>query len=130
MPRMSAKDFARLTGQKLPNKFHAKQTIYDGHSYASGAEAARAAELDIKLRAREIKAWKRQPRFELGVPENIYFADFEVTGNDDGVWIEDVKGKMTPKFRRDVKLWKAYGPHPLHIIMGRKTTVIPPGSKR
>jgi hypothetical protein len=86
----------------------------DGITYASKAEMIRAYEL--KLAARTF-GWIiiQQPKFHLGCPENTYVADFQV---QDGsyIWVEDVKGVTTAKFRHDVKLWRAYGPYPLRIL--------------
>ncbi len=123
------------------NKYRSKRTEYGGIFYASKAEAARAAELDLLLKAGQIVDWIGQPRFRLGVPENVYVADFLVIGmtkhQADGttvcfhadVFVEDVKGAETPKFVRDKKLWKAYGRLNLHIIRGGKTVevIVPEG---
>ena len=98
------------------HKYGARATMYNSVRYASAAEAARAMELDVLLRAMEIQSWEHQPRFELGVPENVYVADFRITGPRGRVWVEDVKGMRTAKFNRDVRLWKSYGPCPLHIL--------------
>jgi hypothetical protein len=120
--------------KKGRSKFGAVRTVVNGVSYASKAEAARAAELDLMLSLGQLRSVVRQPRFELGVPENVYVADFLVTGLDGAQWVEDVKGFRTPKFARDVKLWKSYGPHELRILAqkGRswKTEAIPAGPKQ
>lgn len=120
---------ALLGGKPLPpkkrSKYGAERTEYNGVTYASKAEAERAAVLDLLLAQGEIREWTRQPRFELGIKENVYVADFRVVGKDGSVWIEDVKGHKTPKFKRDIKLWRAYGPHPLHIISTSGTEIIP-----
>lgn len=112
------------------SKYRAQRTEYNGISYASKAEAARAMELDLLLRAGEIVDWVRQPSVCLGIPENIYRPDFLVIAWNDGssdhkqVWYEDIKGMETPKFRRDKKLWKVYGRLPLHIIKGGKVVEV------
>ena len=105
------------------NKYYASSTMYNGVRYASRAEARRAEVLDMMVRTGEIRFWIGQPKFRLGVPENVYVADFLVVcircvENPllDNVWVEDVKGFSTPKFRHDVKLWKRYGTCPLHIL--------------
>lgn len=108
------------------SKYGAVRTEYNGRSYASKAEATRAQVLDYLKAAGEIREWTPQPRFQLGVPENVYVADFLVTGADGSVWVEDVKGHETEKFRRDRRLWRAYGPHPLHVIRGGEREVIVP----
>ena len=123
---------AKSLGIKLPegmttlpppakrNKYGAVPTVYGGFRYASKAEASRAKELDdlhhVGLR------YIRQPRFNLGCPENVYVADFLVWGfaaNGGDVHVEDVKGRETPKFARDKKLWRAYGPCQLWIIKSK-----------
>jgi hypothetical protein len=108
------------------SKYGAVRTVYDGRSYASKAEATRAQVLDYLKVLGEIREWTPQPRFQLGVPENVYVADFEVLGADGTRWVEDVKGHETAKFRRDKKLWRAYGPCPLHVIRGGSREVIVP----
>ncbi len=122
-------------------KYRNKPTEYNGLRYDSKAEARRAQELDFLEGAGEIAFWIRQPTFYLGCPENVYRADFLVvhTGNypkHQGVaHVEDVKGRETPKFKRDRKLWAAYGPCELHIKKCRgsspwMTGVIVPGGEK
>ncbi len=110
------------------SKYRNMITTYNGVKYASKAEAVRAERLDWLKSAGLIKEWRRQPKYALGVPENIYIADFEVIGHNGEKWSEDVKGVDTPKFRRDRKLWARYGPHPLRVLRRGKTDeVITPG---
>lgn len=115
------------------SKYRAQRTEYNGISYASKAEAARAMELDLLLRAGEIVEWIGQPTVRLGIPENVYRPDFLVIGKYSvhyrrqihcASWYEDIKGMETPKFRRDKKLWKVYGRLPLHIIKGGKVVEV------
>lgn len=103
-----------------PHKYLAKRTTYNGLSYASKAEARRAAELDLLQRNGDILAWYRQVACYLGVPENKYTPDFIVIGAAGCVWFEDVKGMETAAFRRNKKLWKSYGRVPLRIIRNGK----------
>ena len=100
---------------RKPSKYRAVKTEYMGVLYDSRAEAKRAAELDMLVKTDSILWWIRQPPFTLGVPENKYRPDFLVVRHD-GVHVEDVKGVRTAKFNRDVKLWRKYGPCPLHIV--------------
>ena len=104
---------------KRAHKYRAKPKTINGIRYASTAEADRAAELELNVRAGLIRSFRRQPEYHLGCPENVYVADFEVTGKLGSLFTEDVKGVETPKFRRDKKLWAKYGPHPL-LVMKRK----------
>ena len=111
---MSARIVGLPVSFKKPHKYLAKRTVYNGVSYASKAEAARAAKLDWM--SGEIRFWLGQPKFRLGCPENIYVPDFLVCMRNGDVYVEDVKGVETAKFRRDKKLWAKYGPCDLWII--------------
>lgn len=109
------------------SKYRAVPTEYQGVRYASKAEAKRAVELDLLVRAGEVLWWIGQPTYRLGCAENVYRPDFLVV-TPRGVHVEDVKGKETAKFRRDRRLWKSYGPCDLHIIKGKKREVIEGGN--
>ena len=98
------------------SKYRNVRTEYRGVPYDSKAEAARAFQLDLMLRAGEIAAWQRQITICLGVPENRYRVDFLVWDRDGRTWAEDVKGVETGAFRRNARLWKRYGPCPLRVI--------------
>lgn len=119
------------------NKYKAKPTIYAGIRYASKAEAARAQILDAMVKSGDVSWWLPQVKFRLGCPENTYTVDFLVAEfrgvNADGklltIHAEDVKGVETPKFRKDKRLWLAYGAMPLHVIKGKNVEVINPGDK-
>lgn len=127
---ISSKDIeAYLAGAKprrRSSKYHNVWTRYNGVPYQSKAEAKRAQELDWLMKAGEVLKVERQPLFHLGCPENVYRGDFLVTGRDGSRWVEDVKGYVTPKFKRDVRLWQRYGTLPLHIITGKETRVVTP----
>lgn len=103
----------RFRGRR--SKFGAQRTVYNGVSYASKSEALRANQLDLLMRAGDIRFWIGQPLFRLGCPENTYRPDFLVVSQDD-VWAEDVKGVETAAFRRNRRLWTKYGPCELRII--------------
>lgn len=118
---------------RRPSKYRSKRTEYNGVNYASRAEARRARELDLLLKAGKILDWIGQPTCRLGVPENVYRPDFLVIAGLEAIgfrdtlgglmreagalraWYEDVKGHETQKFKRDCKLWAAYGRLPLHV---------------
>lgn len=109
------------------SKYGAVPTTYGGVRYDSKAEALRAERLDHDRTAGLIRFWVRQPTFRLGCPENVYRADFLVVGLAD-VWAEDVKGKETPKFVHDKKLWARYGPCELRVLRnGRVVESVGPG---
>lgn len=100
-------------------QFKAKPATYNGLRYSTKTEADFAVYLDLLIRCGSVKWWIRQPRFHLGVPENVYVADFLVVPTAGDVYVVDVKGFQTPKFKRDVKLWHAYGPCELRIAQKR-----------
>jgi hypothetical protein len=52
------------------NKFGAKKQTYNGNRYDSEREAQKAQELDLLLRAKEIKGWKRQVKIEINFKKN------------------------------------------------------------
>jgi hypothetical protein len=47
------------------NKYNAVRTSYNGYNYPSKLEASQAAELDLLLKAKRIKAWDRQFKVEI-----------------------------------------------------------------
>lgn len=95
------------------SKYGNTRTYYNGRTYDSKAEAKRAGELDILLRAGHIKSWEPQPKFEIVVNEKkicTYRADFKVEYPDGTTEIEDVKGVRTPVYKLKKKLVEAlYG---------------------
>ena len=109
-----------------PHKYNAKPTVYNGVRYASKAEANRAAELDALVAANEFRFWVGQPKFYLGCPENTYRPDFLVVRV---AWAEDVKGTETREFKKNKKLWAAYGPCDLRIITRGKCVETIEGTK-
>jgi hypothetical protein len=94
--------------------------------YDSKAEANRAAILDVLRKAGEVRWWLRQVTIRLGCPENTYRVDFVVCLRDGRVHAEDVKAIETREFRRQKRLWKAYGPFPLHVIRRKTVEIIEP----
>jgi len=81
------------------NKYKAKSTEYNGRRYASQLEAKRAQQLDILVKAGEIKKWIPQVRIPLHTCNDklvgFYIVDFAVTDKDDKSWYEEVKGYET-----------------------------------
>ena len=111
-------------GSMKGNKYNAVRTEYNGVSYASKAEARHAEQLDAEVASGITLWWLNQPKFRLGVPENVYVADALVV-RPEGVHVRDVKGVMTAKFTRDCKLWRKYGPCSLWVIRGGKIDIVP-----
>jgi len=119
----------RLPGEAKPTKYRSQRTEYNGRWYASKAEAARAAELDLLLKYGQILWWIPQVGISLGCWENRYVVDFLVgwqysSSISSHVNAEDVKGYPTAKFKRDAKLWHKYGPFPLHVIGVKETKIV------
>lgn len=112
-------------GISLPakSKMGNKRTEYNGVTYDSKSESRHAMWLDSECQQHGYYAWWiRQPKFRLGVPENIYVPDFLVVRNEftnsvlnEAVEVHEVKGHRTAKFKHDLKLWRQYGPCQLRI---------------
>lgn len=106
-----------------------KDRTYNGIVYDSKAEVLRAAEHALLIRADKLTYVLRQVKFQLG-PDFSWRADFVCFRNTpafDGdysqhlVWVEEIKGVETAKFRDVRRLWKKYGPFPM-LIYKRKGT--------
>ena len=99
--------------QKKGNKYNARTSFYNGVWYPSAKEAAYAAELDMRVRAGELREWKRQIPIDLivnGYKIGRYTIDFlEIDKNGGEMWTE-VKGAETEAFRLRWKLFDALYP--------------------
>jgi hypothetical protein len=82
--------------------------------YDSGAERARATELDKAQKAGEIKDLREQTVVRLVAGVN-YKSDFDYLEAGRRVY-EDVKGPMSERFAIICHLWKQFGPGPLRIL--------------
>ena len=83
-------------------KFHNNSSIYNGITYHSKLEARYAAELDFRLKAKDIKSWERQVKLDLrvnGMHITNYYIDFIVTHNDGSREFTEVKGYPTEVWR-------------------------------
>ena len=56
---------------------NAKKQVYNGHRYDSGFEANHARELDLRLKAKEIKSWEAHKRLPL-IVNNCHIGDYEI----------------------------------------------------
>jgi hypothetical protein len=86
------------------NKYHAHSTEYAGIVYHSKLEAAYAQELDLRVKAKDIKDWERQVKLPLKVREDgrviaNYYIDFVIHHNDGSKEYVECKGFETA-------LWK------------------------
>lgn len=104
-----------------------------GRTYGSKAEMEYAQRLEIERAAGEVLLFLEQVKVRLGVPENVYVPDFFVITRGGFFHFVEVKGKATPKWRRDMKLWAAYGPATLVVVDAgtlEVTTKIPGGGAK
>jgi hypothetical protein len=103
------------------SKYRAKPTEYRGERYASKAEAAYAAELDLEVAAGGVAWWIRQVRFPLG--DDALRVDFLVCRVEGApgrhrreMVAVEIKGYATRDYARKAKLWRKYGPIPLWVV--------------
>lgn len=92
------------------NKYNAKSSIYNGIAYHSQKEAAYAQELDLRIKAKDIKSWKRQERIDLKVNKQHianYYVDFLIYHNDGTKEFIEVKGFETELWRLKWKIFCA-----------------------
>jgi hypothetical protein len=118
------------------NKFNAVRTPYKGRTYDSKREAAYARQLDLEVEAREVLWWIPQVTVPLGEDDSLR-VDFLVARWERftaypgvgavAVHAVDVKGVTTRDFARRAKLWRKYGPFPLHVVRKGDTEIIAGG---
>jgi len=105
--------------QRRGNKFNAKSCMYNGVLYHSKREAGKAADLDLLVKAGEIKSWTRQVKIPLDVNGYHicnYICDFKVVHNNKSVEFIEVKGYWTPVARLKAKMFKAIYPKAKYTI--------------
>ena len=102
---MSAKKYKEMLKTPKKSKYNAKKTKVDGHAFDSLKEAIYYKELDLLLKAGEIKWFCLQPIFILS--EGVeYRADFIVCDKNNKVHIIDVKGFKTQIYKLKKKLFR------------------------
>ncbi len=89
---------------------------HNGRTYASKAEMMYAINLYFQQDHGIILDFVEQPRLWLGVPLNKYVPDFLVIPRDERPFYVDVKGIETAAFKKNKKLWAAYGYLDLHVV--------------
>lgn len=92
------------------NKYGAKRAEYNGRKYHSKFEAQVAQELDLRMKAGELKSVKPQHKIDLrAYDQHIcnYYIDFKVVHADDTVEYIEVKGFATETWRIKWKLFEA-----------------------
>lgn len=114
----------------------AKRTVYGGRTYPSRMQARRAAELDLLKQAGEVAWWLPEVTIPLG-PDHKYRVDFLVAMWP-WTWLgvpsdrpatlkvhaEDTKAIKTRDQARHERMWRKYGPMPLHVITKAGVEVI------
>lgn len=121
------KQLMKQLGARGGNKYgvaEASRRRMGDRTYGSLAEMRYAQRLEIEHAAGEVQFFLEQTRVRLGVPENVYVPDFFVVMRDGAFRFVEVKGKPTPKWRRDMRLWAAYGPATLVVVDARTLTVV------
>lgn len=108
---ISVEEYRKLTAQGVPGKYHAKRTVYNGVSYHSQREANYAAELDNRVRAKDLKEWRRQVPIRLFVNGQkicTYHIDFLEINNDGSEVYTEIKSVMTAKLRDFKIIWRLF----------------------
>jgi len=88
----------------------AKKTDYNGRAYDSKFEAGYAQELDLRLKAKDIKSWEAQKTLDLIINDYIvgtYRIDFVVYHNDGTIEYVETKGYAFPAWRQKWKIFEA-----------------------
>ena len=131
--RARAAERARILGELsaakgVARKYRNKPKIYNGRRYQSTAEAAYAAQLDMRLLIGDVLDWIPQPAVSLGPARISYHPDFLVVEHGEAYYV-DVKGMETPRFEVIKDLWRVHGRLPLLIVYKDRTERIPPCPK-
>lgn len=105
--------------RKKKTKYNSRKQDYSGISFASKLEAAVYQELKLLEKAQIIRDIKVQDHVYLTRARILYIADFKAWDiiNNRNVWYE-AKGFSTDVWAIKKRLWKCYGPGPLHIYKG------------
>ena len=113
-----------------------KKQTYDGNKYDSGFEAGYAAELNLRLKAKQIKSWERQIKIPLevnGFHIANYFIDFVVYHLDDTIEYVETKGLASPVWKIKWKIFEAlYSEKPdvqLTVVQQRSNWRVPKAKK-
>jgi hypothetical protein len=96
--RMTARQAAKLMGERARPKYGARITEYNGVKYHSNREAQYAAELDLLIRAGKVQYWVRQMDFVLhveGIAIGKHVVDFRIADEHGQVRYVEIKGVDT-----------------------------------
>lgn len=88
-------------------KYNNVHQTYGGYSYMSRAEADYAAELDLRVKGKDIQSWERQ--YKVSIDYNgkhicNYYVDFRILHNDNSYELVEIKGMETETWRLKRKL--------------------------
>ena len=95
------------------SKYGSTQQAYGGRNYHSKKEANYAFELDMRIKAKDIKSYTNQHKIQLyvnGIHICDYFIDFRVELMDGTYEYHEVKGFETDVWRLKWKLTQAVYP--------------------
>lgn len=96
--------------QRSGSKYKSKSIIQNGIQYHSKKEAAFAAELELRQKAKDIKSWERQVKIDLTVEgKHIcnYYIDFVIHHNDGMLEYVEIKGFATDVWKIKWKMFCA-----------------------
>lgn len=96
-----------MYNQSFRSKYNAKKTLFKGRKYDSKFEASVAQDLDLRLKAGDVKAVEPQFKVEIWCyRENglkafkiSHKVDFRVTNNDDSYTLVEAKGVETADYK-------------------------------
>lgn len=94
------------------NKYGAKKTEYNGYKYDSKFEASVAQDLDLRVKAKDIKGYDKQFKVEMwaydknGKPamKKTHKVDFRIHHNDGSYELLEAKGVETSDYK-DRRRW-------------------------
>lgn len=92
------------------NKYHAESQYYNGVQFDSKAEVGYAMELDMRLKAGQIREWLSHVKIPLivnGEEVGTYEIDFQVTHLDGHYEFVEIKGKVLPLWALKWKIFEA-----------------------
>lgn len=102
------------------NKYRARKTEYNGIIYDSKAEAALAQEIDILIRAGEVKSVERQQSFSLygksGGMVGVHRVDFLLCFPDDHIEVWEYKGYVARDYPLRRNLFEDNYPHIKYVV--------------
>lgn len=106
-------------------KYGNRASDYNGYVYDSALEADYARELELRVKAKDIKSWRRQVKCEINIGDiHIcnYYVDFEIEHNDESFELVEIKGMETEVWRLKRKLLEAVWlpAHPDHTYTVEK----------